>query len=244
MRLMTHIVAGYPNFSESEKIALTMAKNGASFIEIQFPFSDPIADGPTILKANQVALEKGSTTEKSFQLLEKLSSKTDTPLLIMTYFNVAHAYGLEDFIKRAVKAGTYGLIIPDIPVDAESYDHFFSLCKKYKVHAVQVVSPLTPPARLKKIARHASGMLYCVASYGTTGERAKLNKQIASYLATVRKHIKIPLALGFGISTPEQAHQAAKHADIVVIGSKVINVYNNSKKDKLQSVEQFIKKLF
>lgn len=240
MKLMTHIVAGYPSLDESEKIALTMAKNGAAFIEIQFPFSDPIADGPTILDANQHAIENGTTTEKSFQLLEKLARQIDIPLLIMTYYNIAHAYGLEKFIKRAAKAGIYGLIIPDIPIDEEPYDNYLKICKKHKLHAIQVISPLTPDRRLKKLAQYASGFVYCVASYGTTGERAELNKKLASYTSRVRKYIKKPLALGFGISSPKQAQEATKHADIVVIGSKIINIY---KEKKLAGVKLFLRSL-
>lgn len=225
MKLMTHIVAGYPTMKECEKIALTMAESGVSYIEIQFPFSDPIADGPTIMEANGKALSNGVTTKRCFDLVERLREKTDVPLLAMTYYNIAFRYGLEKFCRKAQKAGLYGLIIPDIPIDEEKYDHYLKICKKYSLHPIQVISPITPDERLKKIAKAASGFVYCVSSFGTTGERGKLNSDLRGYMNRVKKFIKTPLALGFGISNGEQAATASKYADIVVIGSKIINVH-------------------
>lgn len=225
---MTHIVAGYPTLQESEEIALTMANSGASFIEIQIPFSDPVADGPTIAQANLQALKSGTTVEDSFQLMQRLTSQTQIPLLFMTYFNIPFAYGLEKFCKRAKEVGCYGLIIPDIPYDEESHDHYLALCKKYNLHAIQIVSPLTPPRRLKKIAKIASGFVYCVSRLGTTGVHQNLPLNLDDYLAKVRKHIKVPLALGFGISTSEQVRALTSKVDITVIGSKILNLYNEA----------------
>jgi tryptophan synthase alpha chain len=230
INLMTHIIAGYPTLKESEKIALTMAKEGVSFVEIQIPFSDPIADGPTIMKANETALKNGITTKKALALVKRITRKTKTPILIMTYFNIAFKYGLAKFCREAQEAGVYGLIIPDIPLDEEPHENYLGLCKKHNLHPIQVISPITPERRLKLISKIASGFVYCVSRYGTTGENAALNPNLASYLAKARKHIKIPLALGFGISTPAQTKEAAKHADIVVIGSKIINLISNSPK--------------
>lgn len=236
MKIMTHIVAGYPNIKECKEIAHTMSNAGVSYIEIQFPFSDPIADGKTILEANTKALANGMTTEKSFKLLEGLALKT--PILIMTYFNIAFSYGLEKFCKRAAKAGVYGLIIPDIPIDEEKSEHYIKLCKKYSLHPIQVISPITPPKRLQRIAKVASGFVYCVSNFGTTGERKALNPQLKKYLDRVRKYIKTPLALGFGISNESQVQTALKHADIAVIGSKVLNIYNES--GKVSEINHFL----
>lgn len=226
--IMTHIVAGYPTLQESEEIALTMANSGASFIEIQIPFSDPVADGPTIAQANLEALQNGTTVEDSFQLMQRLKAQTAIPLLFMTYFNIPFAYGLEKFCKRAKEVGCYGLIIPDIPYDEESHDHYLALCKKYNLHAIQIVSPLTPPRRLKKIAKVASGFVYCVSRLGTTGAHQNLPPNLDEYIAKVRKHIKVPLALGFGISTSEQVRALTSKVDITVIGSKILNLYNEA----------------
>lgn len=224
--IMTHIVAGYPTLKASEEIALTMANSGVAFIEIQIPFSDPIADGPTIAQANLQALQNGTTVEDSFQLMQRLKSQTKIPLLFMTYFNIPFAYGLEKFCKRAKEVGCYGLIIPDIPYDEESHDHYLSLCKKHNLHAIQIISPLTPERRLKKIAQIASGFVYCVSRLGTTGAHQNLPPNLDEYLAKVRKSIKVPLALGFGISTKEQVQALTPKVDITVIGSKILNLYN------------------
>lgn len=241
MKLMTHIVAGYPNIQESEKLILAMQKAGASYIEIQIPFSDPIADGPTIMKAGEISLKNGMTTRKAFQMLGRLKSKVKVSLLIMTYFNIAFNYGLEKFCKDAKQAGVYGLIIPDIPIDEEKCENYIGLCKKYGLHPIQVISPITPERRLKAISKVASGFIYCISTYGTTGERKGLDHGLEKYLKRVKRQIKLPLAVGFGISSKEQAKLVAEKADIVVIGSKVINLYNATKKEKIKTIQEFLR---
>lgn len=240
MKLMTHIVAGYPNMEESEKLIFAMQNAGVSFIEIQIPFSDPIADGPTIMKASEIALKNGATTKKCFELIRRVKPKIKIPLLVMTYFNVAFRYGLEKFCKEARASGIYGFIIPDIPIDEEKHEHYIKLCKKYGIHPIQVISPITTDERLKELNKVASGFVYCISNYGTTGERNKLNPKLGKYLKKVRRHIKLPLALGFGISNKEQAQLAAKKADIVVMGSKIINLYNETKGEKIQKIKNFL----
>ena len=240
MKLMTHIVAGYPTLEQSEKIAIAMYESGASFIEVQIPFSDPIADGPSIMKANEIALQNGITTRKCLSLVKKLRKKIKIPILIMTYFNIALNYGLEKFCKDFASAGIYGLIIPDMPIDEEKHENYISLCAKNGLHPIQVISPITPTARLRAISKVASGFVYCVSTYGTTGTRGKLNPELEKYLAKVRKYIKLPLAVGFGISTKEQAKLVGEKADIVVIGSKIIDLYNEAKTDKITKIKNFL----
>jgi tryptophan synthase alpha chain len=230
--LMTHIVGAYPDMKASEELVLQMDQAGVSFVEIQIPFSDPIADGPTIMQANQDALDAGVTPEDCFNLMERLKEKVKLPLLFMTYFNVVHHYGVESFCKRAHKAGAYGLIVPDMPLDEEPYDHFLEHCKKYDLHPIQVISPLTPDRRLKKIAEVASGFVYCVARKGTTGVQAEISTSLGDYLENVRKFISLPLAVGFGISSKEQVEQVLEHADIAVMGSKVIKLLNEGQTEK------------
>lgn len=240
---MTHIVAGYPTPKESEKIALAMYESGVSFIEVQMPFSDPIADGPTIMKANEVALRNGMTTRKCLNLIKKLKKKIKIPILIMTYSNIAFSYGLEKFCKEAASAGVHGLIIPDMPIDEEKHENYIGFCRKYNLHPIQVISPITPPARLKAISKVSSGFVYCISTYGTTGTRSKLNPELEKYLENVKKYIKLPLAVGFGISTKEQAKLAGKKADIVVIGSKIIGLRNIAKiKSFLKGITNLQKK--
>jgi len=242
-KLMSHVVGGYPSMKECEKIVLAMAESGVSFIEIQIPFSDAIADGPTIMRANEKALLNRTTPEDCFALVERLKRKTKVPILMMTYFNVPFRYGLEKFCKRAGEAKVYGLIIPDIPLDEEKYEHYLAYCEKSNLHAIQIVSPITPMERLKKISKVASGFVYCVSTLGTTGERSELNPELSSYLTKVKKYIKLPLALGFGISSKGQVQAALKHADIAVIGSKIINLCNSCEGDKVVAVKKFLKNI-
>jgi len=249
-KLMTHIVAGYPNMKKCEEIAILMASQNVDFIEIQIPFSDPVADGKTIMDANTKALKNGVNTDDCFALMEMVRCSTssaggqqDKPeLLFMTYYNVVYRYGIEAFCEKARKAGAYGLIVPDIPLDEEEYDHFIEIANKYELNVIQIISPNTTIERLKKIAKVAKGFVYCVSRHGTTGEKANLNKNLGEYLARVRKYIKIPIALGFGISTKKQIIEASKIADIVVVGSKIINIYNESENEKkLEKIKEFLK---
>lgn len=240
IKLMTHIVAGYPSMKECEEIALCMDKSGVSFIEIQIPFSDPIADGPTIMGANEKALLNGTTPNDCFELIKRLKKTVKAHILIMSYFNILFNYGLEQFCRKAKELGIYGLIIPDIPMDEEKHDHYIEICKKHSLHSIQVISPITTVERLKKLRKVASGFVYCISTLGTTGERKELNPKLKDYLKKVRKIISLPLALGFGISSKDQAMEAAKSADIVVIGSKMINLY---KKGKVKAVKDFLRKM-
>lgn len=244
MKLMTHIVAGYPTLKKSENIAMAMYESGVSFIEVQIPFSDPIADGETITHANEIAIKNGVTTQKSLDLIKKLKKKIKIPILIMTYFNIAFNYGLEDFCKTASGAGVYGLIIPDMPIDEENREHYLRFCKKYKLHAIQVISPITTIDRLKLLNKHASGFVYCVSTLGTTGTRNELNPELKKYVTRVKKYIDVPIAVGFGISTKQQAQFTNEIANIVTIGSKIINVYNSAKTDKIKAISSFLRTLY
>lgn len=240
---MTHIVAGYPDLETSEKLIKLMTKNGADFVEIQIPFSDPVADGPTIMQANQKSLEAGTKVEDCFELMKKaVKIGVETKFLFMTYFNILHHYGVEKFCKKAAECGCYGLIIPDMPIDEEPQEKYLENCKKYGLKAVQVISPLTPQRRLKMIAKVADGLVYCVSKFGTTGQAGELNPQLSSYLKKVKKFIKVPLAVGFGISTRAHVDAVYKEAEIAVIGSKIINILNESGGD-LRKVEEFMKGL-
>lgn len=235
---MTHIVAGYPTLKKSEEIAMRMANCGVDFIEIQIPFSDPVADGETIMRANQKALENGVKVEDCFELMRRLAGKflIKPKFLFMSYFNILHHYGLEKFCKKAKECGCYGLIIPDMPIDEEKYDHYLAICKKFGLMPILVISPLTSESRLKQLAKYAKGFVYCVSRYGTTGQASNLNPHLASYLKKVRKYIKLPLAVGFGIAKKEHMEAVWKHAEIAVIGSKIIEMV-----DKGERFEELLK---
>lgn len=233
-RIMMHIVGGYPTMRNCEKNANLMIDRGAALLEIQIPFSDPVADGPVIMKANHVALENGTTPEDCFELMKRLKKRSSIPMLFMTYFNIALRYGLEKFCKRAKEVGSYGLIIPDMPIDEEKQEHYLKFCKHYKLHAIQIISPMTPDRRLKRIAKVASGFVYCVARTGTTGTSKKISRALGHYLNTVKKYISIPLAIGFGISGKTDVEEALKQADIAVIGSKIMTLLDTGNEGEIR----------
>lgn len=243
-QIMTHIVAGYPSLRASEEVASEMLKSGVAFLEIQIPFSDPVADGPTIMRANQKALENGVTPDDCFEMMQRLSKKARTPLLFMSYYNILFRYGLEKFCRRAKEAGCYGLIIPDIPIDEEPYDHYLKTCKKFGLHAIQVISPITPEQRLKKIGEAASGFVYCVSRTGTTGTSQQLDPKLGKYLKRARKYIPVPLALGFGISTKADVKAALQHADMAVIGSAIINLIDSRKSGIVKHLRRFLEECY
>ena len=244
---MTHIVAGYPSLKESGQVALLMCKYGVDFLEIQIPFSDPVADGPTIMAASQKALDGGVKVDDCFKLMGNLAEEckknsAKTKFLFMTYLNLVHHYGVEKFCKKAQECGCYGLIIPDMPIDEEKSEKYLASCKKYGLKPIQIISPLTRTERLKKIANVARGFVYCVSRYGTTGQSKKLNPKLKNYLKKVRKYIKLPLAVGFGISNKAHMDAVWKEADIAVIGSKIINLIGTGR-DYPQKIEKFLKQI-
>ena len=240
-QIMTHIVAGYPSLEESEAIATTMFEAGVNFLEIQIPFSDPIGDGPVITQACRKAIEDGIKVEDCFQLMRNLRPKTDIPLLFMTYYNIIFNYGVEAFCKKTGSMGCYGLIVPDIPFDEEKHDQFREHAHKNNLKIIQLVSPITPEDRLKQIGKVSEGFVYCVAGFGTTGSKVSQKEEVGRYLKRIRKHIKVPLSLGFGISSKEEIEKAGEIADIVVIGSKIIKLYEASpNQEGLQHIQKLL----
>lgn len=242
MKLMTHVVIGYPSLEDTVNIVKTMAENGADLIELQIPFSDPLADGPTIMKACEKSLRVGTKVKDAFRIMALLSSQLSIPLLFMAYYNTVFKYGVEKFCKDAKATGAYGLIIPDMPIDEESEEHFLSYCRKYNLHNIQVISPASTEKRLKKNAKVATGFVYCTAHQGITGVKNQLNPAISTYLKTVRKIFLVPIAVGFGIFKKEHLKQLAPYADIAVIGSAIIDVIDKSEKENmLANVKNFLK---
>ncbi len=242
--LMTHVVVGYPTIADTEKIVLAMEKVGVDFIELQIPFSDPLADGPTIMKACEESLEHGTKVKDAFLLAKKLSGKVSIPLLFMAYYNTVFHYGVERFCEDAKKAGIAGLIVPDMPLEEEDEEHFTEYAEKNDLIVIRVISPAATEERLKKNAKVAKGFIYCTARQGITGAKASLSPDVASYLKGVRKHFSIPIAVGFGISKKDHIESLKNQADIAVIGSAVIDVIAHSRKEDLDSnVSAFITKL-
>lgn len=240
--LMTHIVAGYPNFATNKKVIQTMIKNGVSYVEIQFPFSDPMADGSTIVRANQGALDNGTTTKQCFELIQSLP-KEQLPILIMTYYNLLYRYGIEKFFKKSVSMGVKGLIIPDIPFD-EKRENFYTLFQQYDLMPVPVISPGIEKKRLQKIIKivtEKKSFIYVTLKVGITGASNNISEQGFNFLKQLKKNYpKLKIAVGFGISKKQQIEILKDYADIFIIGSKIINVVEKS---GVKGLDTFLKEL-
>ena len=241
-KIMTHIVAGYPSVEDNHRLIEIMAREGVSYIEIQIPFSDPVADGPTILQANQASLQNGMTVKECFDLARDVTRKyPQVNFLFMTYYNILFRYGVDRFIRESARAGLYGLIVPDIPPE-EDTEGFYASAEKHRVCAVPVVSPTTDMKRLETLARKGSGLIYCTSRVGITGTGKSLSSGLARYVRAMKKTTPLPVAVGFGIDSPERAAGVGTFADIIVIGSKILKIVDNAKNYPTQ-VSRFLKEV-
>ncbi|OIP97652.1 tryptophan synthase subunit alpha [Candidatus Wirthbacteria bacterium CG2_30_54_11] len=239
--LMTHLVLGYPDMPTSIEIARTLARGGADFLEIQIPFSDPVADGPTIMTANQTALDRGITVPECLRAISEICEQVDIPVLIMSYYNLVFSYGTAEFCTAAQKSGVSGLIIPDMPIEEEQDELLFQHADEHDLINITFVSPATSKVRLEKIATFTRGFTYCFSTYGITGSRTELDSHLASYIGEVRKHLDLPLGIGFGIKTPDHIRQIGKIADIAIVGSAIIDQYNTASPDHaLQQIGSYV----
>ena len=238
--LVTFITAGDPDMDTTEKCVLEMYKNGSDIIEIGVPFSDPIAEGATIQKASLRSLSGGTNLDKIFDLVRKLRKKVTIPMVFMTYANVVFSYGSERFISTCREIGIDGLILPDIPY--EEKDEFDGICKQYDVDLISLIAP-TSHERISMIANDASGFVYCVSSLGVTGTRTKITTDIGAMVDLVKKAKDIPCAVGFGISTPEQAKQMAEKSDGVIVGSAIVKLCAQYGKDCVPYVTDYVKSM-
>ena len=244
--LMTHAVLGYPTLRESIELVKAMAGAGAALIELQIPFSDPMADGPTIMSANETALSAGTKVKDCFRAAEILSASIDVPLLFMSYYNILyrHPGGVKAFCRHAAESGIEGLIVPDIPPE-ESVDGYWTETVKNSLCPIPVVAPVSGPERLRAVKKVThGGFVYCVSTTGTTGARSALPSDLPQYLKTVRKVFGLPLGVGFGISSPEQVRQLKGHAEIAIVGSAMVDkIRKSSAKGRLRSVANFTRSL-
>jgi tryptophan synthase alpha chain len=236
------ITCGDPNLETTEKLVYAMVEAGADLIELGIPFSDPTAEGPVIQEANIRALNGADrvTTDKVFDLVRKLRKTVTIPMVFMTYANVVFSYGSEKFISTCKEIGIDGLILPDIPY--EEKEEFDPICKKYGLDLVSLIAP-TSHDRIKMIAGDANGFLYCVSSLGVTGTRTKITTDIGEMVRLVKQAKDIPCAVGFGISTPEQARDMAKHADGVIVGSAIVKLIGKYGEDAVPYVVEYVKSM-
>ena len=215
------LTCGDPDLETTAATVRAMAANGADLIELGIPFSDPTAEGPVIQGANLRALQGGVTTAKIFELVRELRRDVTVPLGFMTSATVVFSYGSERFLAACREVGIDGLILPDVPF--EEKEEFLPFCRKYGVELISLIAP-TSENRIAGIAREAEGFLYVVSSLGVTGTRSEIKTDLASILGVVRQNTHIPAAIGFGISTPEQARQMAEIADGVIVGSAIVKL--------------------
>jgi tryptophan synthase alpha chain len=220
--LMTHIVLGYPSLDVNREVIQQMVDNGVDCIEMQIPFSEPMADGPIILKANQDALAAGTKVEDCFQFGAEMARTHNIPFLFMTYYNIIFKYGEEAFFKRAAESGIQGFIIPDLP--PEMGESFLALADQYKLAPILIYAPTSTDSRMQELAGYARGFIYCVARRGVTGKKSEFDQDFDGYLARCRAATDLPLAVGFGIQSKEDIAALKGKADMAVIGSRTIKL--------------------
>ena len=218
--LMTHMVLGYPSLEDSFRIVEAMVDSGVDLIELQIPFSEPIADGPVIVRANQRALERGATVKACLDLAERVAREFDIPFLIMTYYNILFCYGVRDFVSAMAKRGMQGAIIPDLPPE-EGHDYLEAM-KAHNLAPILIFSPSTSDKRMNYLDASGRGFIYCVARKGVTGAGTRFSSGLNPYLARCRKASRLPLAVGFGIKEQADVDFLKGKADIAVIGTEVI----------------------
>ena len=234
------ITCGDPSLEITEQLVYAMEEAGADLIELGIPFSDPTAEGPVIQEANVRALRGGVTTDKVFDMVTKIREKTDIPMVFMTYANVVFSYGTERFIEKAAKVGMDGLILPDVPF--EEKEEFDSACKKYGLDLISLIAP-TSHERITQIAKEAQGFVYCVSSLGVTGTRAKITTDIGAMVKLVKAAKDIPCAVGFGISTPEQAKKMAEQSDGAIVGSAIVKLCAAHGENCIPYVKEYVKSM-
>lgn len=234
------ITVGDPDLETTERVVHAAVENGADLIELGIPFSDPTAEGPVIMEADEVALKAGTTTDKVFELTKKLRETITVPMVYMTYANVVFSYGCEKFAQKAADAGIDGLILPDVPYEEkEEFTEFFD---RYGLDLISMIAP-TSEDRIAMIAKEAKGFIYMVSSLGVTGTRSEITTDISAMTDLVKKNSEVPCAVGFGISTPEQAARMAELSDGAIVGSAIIKIIAKYGKEAAGPVGEYVKEM-
>lgn len=234
------VTCGDPDLETTAAVVREMAAAGADLIELGIPFSDPTAEGPVIQGANIRALDGGVTTDRIFDLVRDLRQDVTVPFVFMTYANVVFSYGAERFIRICQDIGVDGIILPDLPF--EEKEEFLDLCHANKVALISMIAP-TSKDRIAMIAREAEGFLYIVSSMGVTGTRRAITTDVGAIVEIVRQHTDLPCAIGFGISTPEQAQHMAQYADGVIVGSAIVKIVERYGRDAAPHVGAYVREM-
>ena len=241
--LIPFITAGYPDIATTEKYVFQLEQSGADIIELGVPFSDPMADGPVIQASSECALKKGTTLKMILNMVKRVRRKTEIPLLLMGYYNPFFTFGLAQFADEAKKAGVDGVLVVDLP--PEEAGAMKAETDRTGLDLIFLLAPTSDDTRIKRIAENASGFIYYVSLTGVTGVRSQLDKDIRKQVIQIKKHSNLPVGIGFGISTPEQAQRVAHWADAVVVGSALIKIIEKSTTPdaSIKNVGQFARSL-
>lgn len=231
------VTGGDPDIETTEQLIYEMVKQGADLIEIGIPFSDPIAEGPVIQEADVRALKGGCTTDQLFELVKRVRKTVTIPLVFMTYLNPIYSYGSERFMENCKEAGIDGVIVPDMPY--EEKNELKPMCEKNGIELISLIAP-TSKERIKMIAKEAEGFIYCVSSMGVTGVRSEITSDIGGMVALVREVTDLPVAIGFGIATPEQARQMAAYGDGVIVGSAIVKQVATEGRNAVKTVGSYV----
>lgn len=231
------VTAGDPNLEITEQLIIAMAEAGADLIELGIPFSDPVAEGVVIQKADERALLAGTTTDKIFDMIKRVRKTTDVPLAFMTYINPIFVYGADKFFANCKKCAVDAVIVPDLPF--EEKDEILPYCKKYDITLISLIAP-TSKERISMIASEAQGFIYCVSSMGVTGVRSEITTDISQMVSLAKEAQDIPCAIGFGISTPEQAKEMATKADGVIVGSAIVEIIEKHGENAVKPVKDYV----
>lgn len=234
------ITAGDPDLDTTEKVIISMAQNGADLIEIGIPFSDPVAEGPVIQEASKRSLANGTTTDKIFAMVKDVRKTVHIPLAFMTYVNLLFVYGMERFFAKCREVDINAVIIPDVPY--EEKDEMLEYANKEGVAVISLIAP-TSAQRVGMIAKDAQGFIYLVSSLGVTGVRSKITTDLTGIVKIIRENTDLPVGIGFGISTPEQAQKAAATADAAIVGSAIVKMIAQYGKDAPEPVGEYVKKM-
>lgn len=234
------VTAGDPSIEITEQLVLVMAKVGADLIELGIPFSDPVAEGPVIQEADYRALSAGVTTDKIFDMVARVRKVSNVPLAFMTYANPIYTYGTERFMENCKKVGIDAVIVPDIPFDEK--EEIKPYCDQYGITLISMIAP-TSMERIRTIAKEAEGFVYCVSSMGVTGVRSEIGSAVGEMISNVKEVKDIPCAIGFGISTPEQASKMAAISDGVIVGSAIVKIVAQYGKDCVPYVEEYVRSM-
>lgn len=240
MAFMPFLTAGDPDLAMTARLVEELSKAGADLIEVGFPYSDPIADGPVIQSSYTRALGKKLQIPAIFATLKPVAQKIKTPLVAMVSYAIIFRIGNDEFVRQAADAGFAGLIVPDLPGDEA--DEFQQLVTRNNMDLIQLIAPTTPPARSARILKNATGFVYCIAVAGTTGARAELAPQLAEMLKTLRTQTKLPLAVGFGLSRPDQVEHLRGLADGAIVGSAIVKHLDELSADS-GNADEVIRKL-